>query len=1751
MKKSYHLFLLLAVINLFIDYQLQAQQERKNVIFIMADDFNYWTSKGGYYPQAQTPNLDALANKGIFFSQAHSSSPVCNPSRNALMSGIRPSTSTIDDNGAGFIRDIPGFENVVTMNQHFKNNGYYVYGAGKIYHPGRMDPTNPEIDPANWSELNENNSGCRGGSENSYEVPSNTSYRWSANPSPMSEENCADFALAKDVERLLEDYDTSENKDKPFFIATGLFRPHMPWNSPKEFWDIFDGQSFPPPPAYNEALDEPGNSTHEDIQRDGKWEQAIQAYLASCALADYNVGVIMHAVENSPYRDNTLVVFMGDHGWHLGEKGHWGKFTTWDEANHTSMIIYDPSAPGNGQTCDKVVSLQDVYPTLVEATGLPYKYDIEGRSLIPLLENPKRTDWDHPILMSYRGTNFMKGNQWRFIEGGTNSKLFNINDDPYEWNNLYGQSAYDEVVANLRGSIDSIVQLGQDMRSGLKVNEAVNTGYVGFADAEIKVYRKLPVFENSSIFSVAVKSNSGDFQPLHTYGIPIEPGVATQTEHLSYFGFKNGGVIIRVSMNDGTPLNEGIIELVNKTYGDASAYFEDGNMFIKLLTPKKSLLVRLKNDIGNPLMIFADSYDFSPIPEGANVFTFEANSETPYIIDEEFDRYTVPNDIDVVVVEDGALVQGTIHGRSDRSTPLLITGGGVILGNGPIVNGSAGLPYNTIEFPARVAMTVEGVSILKSRHFGMRVGRFSHIDQVKILGYDANNDGIVANNNSVIENCFLKVNDDHIKLYYDNIVVRNCNFFAQTNGAIFQLAWNNIVPGSNCLVENCEVLDVQYGFAGDPRQGQGGIARTFLSLRESRANPVSENNIIRNILVQGQLKRFIGINGLTGEEYTSSGPVSLTGYKLENIEVVNSPDFYSWVYTDNETGEIDITFDNVTLGGQCIDESNFQTEGNVNLNFTNCSKGENDNNPYTYTRVETFDEVDLFSGSSEEIVQNATSLEPGTGRWYGIGGNNSQDYMVYESGGNEGAYLGRFSKVPFARGTAYVYNNSNLEIRGVLDMSFDYFWTLEDNRVSYRVYGINDDDEDGLNGTFSLAGGGGTFGDNSASEYLGDDGTILSQDLDLDGTEGWQTINFNIDATGYEYIIIVLANVYGSEQTEDVSQLFGLDNVTVPFKSLTPVENFKAMRTGLNGVQLKWDIRNERLTRIDVARKLIEEEEFSIIASLEKKTEFFDDQVTPEEGYLYKLITYQETTAAGQSEEILVDPFSLIASYKNADRKSDDNQIALHLRLDNVGNSAVSLAGTSLRYWFSAENMAPLNAVIDYAVMGKQNITAAIYPVEKPKEGATHYLQLNFAETLPAINPGQNSGIIQLRIHKQDWSVFDETNDHSYEAYKTAFSFSDRITVYQDDVLIWGAEPVDAAENLSLYALHKIPRGNNPTDNSIKPHIQIVNDGNVSVDLNDVEVRYWFSSEGATEFNFFTDYAKIGKNNILGTLVDLGDLATNLTSHYVSLTFTEDTGELGAASSTGEIQTRFNEITYADFDETNDYSYSGTYDYTPSNAITLYYKGELIAGEEPGLNQTVVNFLNTQAGCGALGPRLIFTVDIEVEFDQLIVERNGEPISPAVLLVDTETFGETGIYRIRDADLASSTPYDYEFFVYKDGKLFGNGTISETTTASCDTSKSNLSKTKNAKNIEEAESISLIAVYPNPFAENVRIRVPRDFTSRSITITDMLGREVYRQKVEDLTGEIDLEVSGLVQGTYILTVLGASGATKSVKLLKN
>jgi len=260
-------------------------------------------------------------------------------------------------------------------------------------------------------------------------------------------------------------------RDKPFFLACGIYRPHLPWYVPKKYFDMFPLESVQLPKVMRDDLNDVGERARDIAYRGGayhrhvldahQWRAAVQGYLASIAFADAMLGRLLDGLEASAQRENTVIVLWSDHGWQLGEKEHWRKFALWDNVVRCVLMIHVPKntprlpeGSADGQRCDRPVSLQDIYPTLVDLCGLPKNRGIDGRSLAPLLGNPGAR-WDHPALTTYDFGEFsVRSDRYRYtvyIDGS--EELYDHGSDPEEWRNLADDSNYDAIKKELAAHI--------------------------------------------------------------------------------------------------------------------------------------------------------------------------------------------------------------------------------------------------------------------------------------------------------------------------------------------------------------------------------------------------------------------------------------------------------------------------------------------------------------------------------------------------------------------------------------------------------------------------------------------------------------------------------------------------------------------------------------------------------------------------------------------------------------------------------------------------------------------------------------------------------------------------------------------------------------------------------------------------------------------------------------------------------------------------------------------------------------------------------------------------------------------------------------------------------------------------------------------------------------------------------------------------------------------------------------------------
>ncbi|MBI2377187.1 MAG: sulfatase, partial [Deltaproteobacteria bacterium] len=348
----------------------------RNLLFLFVDDLNDWIAPLGGHPQTITPNLSRLAHAGFNFTNAHTASPECNSSRVATLTGLRPSTTGIYD------VDLPlrtARPNAQTLFQRFRTAGFEVLGAGKVFHypdPASFDsyyqPASDPLPPAATRPVNG--------------IPGAGDFDWGPIDVPLS--RMGDHQLATWAASQL-----TMTHSGPFAIACGFRKPHLPFYVPREFFERFGSISLPPflandlddvPPS-GLAFAAPGGDHARVIAAD-QWEAAVRGYLASISFFDSVLGIVLDALERGPNADDTLVVLTTDHGWHLGEKLHWRKFALWEEATRVPLMLAGGGLR-SGLAIAHPVSLIDLFPTLLEAFGLPAQPG-DGRSLGPLLANP-------------------------------------------------------------------------------------------------------------------------------------------------------------------------------------------------------------------------------------------------------------------------------------------------------------------------------------------------------------------------------------------------------------------------------------------------------------------------------------------------------------------------------------------------------------------------------------------------------------------------------------------------------------------------------------------------------------------------------------------------------------------------------------------------------------------------------------------------------------------------------------------------------------------------------------------------------------------------------------------------------------------------------------------------------------------------------------------------------------------------------------------------------------------------------------------------------------------------------------------------------------------------------------------------------------------------------------------------------------------------------------------------------------------
>lgn len=472
---------------------LQAE-EKPAVLFIAIDDLNDWIGCLDGHPQALTPNIDRLAARGILFTNAHCAAPACKPSRAAVFSGLAPKRTGVWSNRTKSLAQLK--PDALKLPLAFAKAGYRTLGSGKLHHSSKSENSFSEYfkPEQRWSPITRAESDYTKkelpskGSENPRHVVKDSTGRtivlplnrmpsdrapdkksgesfdwgpWDVPDSDFGDTRITNWA----IDRL------NEKNEKPLFLALGYYRPHIPLWAPKRFFDRFKDSPGKLPPIKKDDLDDLGEigrlraleadtaGLHSSVVKYQQWETAIEGYLACITYIDHEIGRLLDELDQSRHAKNTIIILWSDHGWHLGEKQHWGKWTGWERSTRVPLIIVPPKNQAKefakpGSKCPRPVSLLDLYPTLAEFSNAIPPKSLSGESLIPLLKNPDLKTNRKVVTTFNPGNHSVRSDQWRYIlyEDGS-EELYDMKEDPNEWINLARDQKFQSVIKKHRAAI--------------------------------------------------------------------------------------------------------------------------------------------------------------------------------------------------------------------------------------------------------------------------------------------------------------------------------------------------------------------------------------------------------------------------------------------------------------------------------------------------------------------------------------------------------------------------------------------------------------------------------------------------------------------------------------------------------------------------------------------------------------------------------------------------------------------------------------------------------------------------------------------------------------------------------------------------------------------------------------------------------------------------------------------------------------------------------------------------------------------------------------------------------------------------------------------------------------------------------------------------------------------------------------------------------------------------------------------------
>ncbi len=462
MKSKNNPLFAIILIGLIFNASIGQSRERRNVLLLIADDLNTWTLEKPerYSGKVVAPNLQKLGESGLVFSNAYTASPFCVPSRTSMWSGVSPHKSGVYHNQTNVGASAP-LKKAVSLFETFSKAGYSMYGYGKITHGWNgnsvwVDKQGHKRDPRPPSAP----------------VQSVGKGEQDWGPIHIAEEDMNDTGGADKTIAILE-----QEHDEPFFLTYGTFNPHMAWFVPQKYFDMFpldevktpalNPKDFDDIPPLGDGVVGGKRKFTQSVLNAGLHKSAVQAYLATTAYVDVQYGRVLDALAKSPYKDNTIVIFISDHGFHLAEKDHWQKGTLWEEATNSMFMVRVPGMTKPGGNTKRCVSLQDLYPTLLDLCGIARPDHVDGKSLVPILKNPA-TDWKSTAI-SYLYDQYasIRTEQFRYIRyKDGQQELYDHKGDPHEWTNEAGNPKYEKVLKDLADRLPPIEKMAPQLVRG-------------------------------------------------------------------------------------------------------------------------------------------------------------------------------------------------------------------------------------------------------------------------------------------------------------------------------------------------------------------------------------------------------------------------------------------------------------------------------------------------------------------------------------------------------------------------------------------------------------------------------------------------------------------------------------------------------------------------------------------------------------------------------------------------------------------------------------------------------------------------------------------------------------------------------------------------------------------------------------------------------------------------------------------------------------------------------------------------------------------------------------------------------------------------------------------------------------------------------------------------------------------------------------------------------------------------------------